>query len=93
LAVCHDVKDGTLKRIVVDGVDLRRQLSVIQHKNKVSTRLMQEFLDFCFKISHHQEAQAAMSTPENFQKLVAAIMADTDLEEPLMKKSESIARK
>lgn len=81
LAVCHEIEDGTLKRIELDGVDLWRQLSVIQHKNKATTRLMQEFLEFCFRISHHQEAQAAMTTPENVQKRVEEVMADNPEEE------------
>lgn len=75
LAVCHEIEDGTLKRIVVDGVDLRRQLSVIQHKDKVSTRLMNEFLRFCSEISQNQDAQTVMATPEKFQKFIEQVMA------------------
>ncbi len=74
LTVCHEITDGTLKQIVLEGVDMQRQLSIIEHKKKISTRLMKEFRQFCVRISHLLEVQAAMLTPANFQMLVEEAM-------------------
>ena len=63
LAVCSDVRGGTLKRLSIEGVDLRRQLSVIQHKNKKMTKLIQEFLDFCLVSGESSCGQAGLSSP------------------------------
>ncbi len=70
LTVCRAVKRGGLQRIRLEGVDMKRQLYVIQHKNKAKTRLMNEFLDFCFLLSQCQEGRSCISSPEKFQDLV-----------------------
>ena len=70
LAVCRAISRGWLYQIPLKGVDMRRQLTIIQHKNKAKTRLMSEFLDFCFVLSQHGEGQACLSSPEKFQDLV-----------------------
>lgn len=48
LTVCRAINLGRLQKIRLDGVDMKRQLYVIQHRNKDTTRLMNEFLDFVF---------------------------------------------
>lgn len=70
LTVCRAVNWGRLQKIRVKGVDMKRQLYVIQHKNKATTRLMNEFLDFCFLLSECREGRVCLSSPENFQELV-----------------------
>jgi DNA-binding transcriptional LysR family regulator len=70
LAVCRAISRGWLHQIPLKGVDMKRQLTVIQHKNKTKTRLMSEFLDFCFLLSRQSEGQACLSSPEKFQDLV-----------------------
>ncbi len=70
LTVCRAMNHGWLQQIHLEGVDMRRQLYVIQHKNKAKTRLMNEFLDFCFLLRQCREGQACLSSPENFQELV-----------------------
>jgi DNA-binding transcriptional LysR family regulator len=70
LTVCADVENGSLKRLYIEGVDMERQLSVIQHKNKVMTKLMQEFLDFCFLMSECSHGQACLSSPHTLMTLV-----------------------
>jgi len=74
LTVCHEIAEGSLKQIVLEGVDMQRQLSIIEHKKKISTRLMREFRQFCVRISHLLEVQAAMLTQDNFQMLVDEAM-------------------
>ena len=70
LTVCRAINRGWLQEIPLEGVDMQRQLYVIQHKNKAKTRLMNEFLDFCFLLSQCSEGRACLSSPENFQELV-----------------------
>ncbi len=70
LTVCRAISRGRLRQIPLEGVDMKRQLHIIQHKNKATTRLMNEFLDFCFLLSQCSEGQTCLSSPENFQELV-----------------------
>ncbi|MBC8316658.1 MAG: LysR family transcriptional regulator [Desulfobulbaceae bacterium] len=70
LTVCSDVENGRLKRLYIKGVDMERQLSVIQHKNKTMTKLMQELLDFCFLMSQCSHGQACLSSPHTLMTLV-----------------------
>ena len=77
LTVCRAISRGWLQEIPLLGVNTERQLSVIRHKNKAKTRLIREFLDFCFLLTQCREGNACLSSPENFQKLVLQF---TDLE-------------
>ncbi|AGF79308.1 transcriptional regulator [Desulfocapsa sulfexigens DSM 10523] len=70
LTVCRAINRGWLQKIHLDGVDMLRQLYVIQHKNKAKTRLIDEFLDFCFLLSRCSEGRTCLSSPESFQDLV-----------------------
>ena len=70
LTVCRAISRGWLHQIPLQGVDMKRQLTIIQHRNKAKTRLMNEFLDFCFLLSQCSEGQACLSSPEKFQELV-----------------------
>lgn len=70
LTVFHGIRRGWLQRIYTEGVDMKRQLYIIQHKNKAKTRLLNEFLDFCFLLSKCQEGQPCLSSPESLHELV-----------------------
>lgn len=70
LTVCRAINRGILQKIRLKGVDMKRQLYVLQHRNKAKTRLMTEFLDFCFLLSECREGRVCLSSPENFQELV-----------------------
>ncbi len=70
LTVCRAISRGWLQQIPLFGANTERQLSIIQHKNKAKTRLINEFLDFCFLLSGCSEGQSCLSSPEEFQKLV-----------------------
>jgi DNA-binding transcriptional LysR family regulator len=70
LTVCRAISRGWLQQVPLFGVDTNRQLSIIQHKKKAKTRLINEFLDFCFLLSRCSEGQSCLSSPEEFQKLV-----------------------
>ncbi|MBW2467550.1 MAG: LysR family transcriptional regulator, partial [Deltaproteobacteria bacterium] len=70
LAVCSDIQNGNLKRITFKGADMERRLSIIQHKNKTKTKLMQEFLDFCFLMDECSYGQACLSSPQTLTALL-----------------------
>lgn len=70
LTVCRSLRRGWLQQIPLTGVDMKRQLYIIHHKNKARTRLMNEFLEFCFLLSLCGEGRACLSSPENLQELV-----------------------
>ena len=72
LTVCRAINRGRLQQIPLLGVDTKRQLYVIQHKNKARTRLINEFLDFCFLLSQCDSGRSCLSSPEEFQDLVLA---------------------
>jgi DNA-binding transcriptional LysR family regulator len=70
LTVCRAINRGWLQQVQLEGADMSRQLYIIQHKNKAKTRLINEFLDFCFLLSQCEEGQGCLSSPEDFQDLV-----------------------
>jgi len=76
LTVCRAVSRGWLEEIAIKGVDMKRQLYVIQHKNKAKTRLMNEFLDFCYLLSQCSAGRSCLSSPESFQELVLQFSED-----------------
>ena len=47
LTICREISQGWLKSLTIEGIDMHRQLRIIQHRDKVTTRLMDEFLSFC----------------------------------------------
>ena len=47
LTICREKDQGWLKSLTIEGIDMHRQLRIIQHRDKVTTRLMDEFLSFC----------------------------------------------
>ena len=70
LTVCRAINRGRLQQIPLLGIDTKRQLYVIHHKNKAKTRLINEFLDFCFLLSQCDGGRSCLSSPEEFQDLV-----------------------
>jgi len=75
LTVCRAIHRGRLQQISLKGMDAKRQLYVIQHKNKAKTRLINEFLDFCFLLSRCDRGRSCLSSPEEFQDLVIELTA------------------
>lgn len=56
--------------LVIEGIDMRRQLRIIQHKDKIITRLMAEFLDFCELAAKAINGKECLSLPENLKKFL-----------------------
>ncbi|MCK5194304.1 MAG: LysR family transcriptional regulator [Desulfobulbaceae bacterium] len=70
LTVCRETEQGWLKQLSVKGVDMRRQLLIIHHKNKTKTRLFDEFLGFCQVMSECEAGRACLSSPVKLQDML-----------------------
>ena len=69
LTVCGEIDRGELKELHLEGVDMKRNLLIIQHKNKVNTKLMDEFLGFCEIMGRCGEEIKCFSSPQKIKVL------------------------
>jgi Transcriptional regulator len=70
LTVCREAEEGWLKILPIEGINTHRQLWIIQHKDKVITRLMAEFLKFCELASENHLGRECLSSPWKLQSLL-----------------------
>ena len=70
LTVCREAEEGWLKILPIEGIDMSRQLWVIQHKDKIITRLMAEFLKFCEMVAENHLGRECLSSPWKLQSLL-----------------------
>ena len=70
LAVSGEIERGELKELRLEGVDMKRKLLIIQHKNKVNTRLMDEFLSFCDIMSRCSQGRECLTSPRKIKSLL-----------------------
>ncbi len=71
LAVCREVEHGWLKCLPVQSFDMHRQLLIIHHKEKVMTRLMKEFLNFCQVMAASSIDNHNFSSPKVLQTIIS----------------------
>jgi DNA-binding transcriptional LysR family regulator len=69
LTVCGEIERGELKELHLEGVDMKRNLLIIQHKNKVNTKLMDEFLGFCDIMGRCTQEIKCFSSPQKIKVL------------------------
>ena len=69
LTVCGEIVRGELKELYLEDVDMKRNLLIIQHKNKVNTKLMDEFLGFCEIMGRCGEEIKCFSSPQKIKVL------------------------
>ena len=70
LTVCRETEEGWLKILPIEGIDMSRQLWIIQHKDKIITRLMAEFLKFCAVVAESHLGREYLSSPWKLQSLL-----------------------
>ncbi len=70
LAVCREAEEGWLKILPIEGMDMSRQLWIIQHRDKIITRLMAEFLKFCEMVAENHLGREHLSSPWKLQSLL-----------------------
>ena len=67
LTVCGEIDRKELKELHLEGVDMQRNLLIIQHKNKANTKLMGEFLGFCEIMGRCGEEIKCFSSPQKIK--------------------------
>lgn len=70
LTVCREVEQGWLAGLPVEGVDMHRTLQIIQYKNKATTNLMDEFINFCAVLNECSQGCLCLSSPWKLQELL-----------------------
>lgn len=75
LTICRETEYGWLKSLPATGIDMRRQLSIIQHQDKMTTRLMEEFLRFCSIMSQSGLEREHLASPRRLDELLQQAVA------------------
>lgn len=70
LTICRETEHGWLKSLAIEGISTRRQLSIIQHRDKQNTRLMDEFLSFCGMMTEWGLSREYLSSPRRLDELL-----------------------
>jgi len=70
LAVSGEIERGELKELHLEGVDMKRELHIIHHKNKVTTSLMDEFMEFCDIMSRCSRGRECLTSPRKIKSLL-----------------------
>ena len=78
LTICREREQGWLKSLSIEGIDMRRQLRIIQHRDKVTTRLMDEFLNFCSVMTESGLGMEYLSSPWKLQKLLSQYISERE---------------
>ena len=76
LTICREVEQGWLRSLSVEELDMQRQLLIIHHREKVLTRLMDEFLSFCEIMGECGLGRACLSSPWKLQSLFSQYNQD-----------------
>ncbi|WP_041277718.1 LysR family transcriptional regulator [Desulfotalea psychrophila] len=71
LCICREKENGWLKSLKIEGVDMKRQLRVVQRKDVVMTDALAEFISFCDVMSSCSESRICLSSPWKLQSLLA----------------------
>ncbi len=70
LVVSGEIDRGELKVLQMHELDMKRTMHIIQHKNKVTTRLMDEFVSFCRKMCGYSGGRQYFSSPQKIKTLL-----------------------
>jgi len=71
LSVCRETEHGWIKALKVKGVDMKRQLRIIQRKDKDISDELAEFMSFCEVMNDCNEDRVCLSSPWKLQSLLA----------------------
>lgn len=78
LTICREMEQGWLKSLSIESINMRRQLRIIQHRNKVTTRLMDEFLSFCEVMTESGLGTACLSSPWKLNQLLSQYIKERE---------------
>lgn len=71
LCICREEENGWLKSLKIDGLDMTRQLRIIQHRDFKMSDAHAEFLAFCDVMTICNESGVCLSSPWKLQSLLA----------------------
>jgi len=71
LCICREVENGWLKSLKIEGLDMKRQLNIIQHRDFEMSDSHAEFLAFCDVMTICDETGICLSSPWKLQSLLA----------------------
>jgi len=71
LCICREAENGWLKGLKVEGLNMKRQLRIIQRKDTEISDALAEFLSFCEVMSICDDSRVCLSSPWKLQSLLA----------------------
>ncbi len=71
LSICREAENGWLKGLKVEGLDMKRQLKIIQRKDAETSDALAEFLSFCDVMTICDDSRICLSSPWKLQSLLA----------------------
>jgi len=71
LCICREAEHGWLKGLKIDGLDMKRELKIIQRKDTEISDALAEFLSFCDVMTICDDSRVCLSSPWKLQSLLA----------------------
>lgn len=71
LTICREVENGWLKSLKIAGLDMKRQLNIIQRIDTELSDAHAEFLSFCEVMTLCNDSRVCLSSPWKLQSLLA----------------------
>ncbi len=71
LSICREAENGWLKGLKVEGLDMKRQLRIIQRRDLEISDALAEFLSFCDVMTICDDSSVCLSSPWKLQSLLA----------------------
>lgn len=71
LSICRESENGWLKGLKIKGLDMKRQLRIIQRKDRNVSDALTEFLEFCDVMTICDDSSICLSSPWKLQSLLA----------------------
>jgi DNA-binding transcriptional LysR family regulator len=71
LSICREAENGWLKGLKIEGLDMKRQLKIIQRKDTEINDALAEFLSFCDVMTICDDSRICLSSPWKLQSLLA----------------------
>ncbi len=75
LTICREVENGWLRSLKIAGLDMKRQLNIIQRIDTELSDAHAEFLSFCEVMTLCNDSRVCLSSPWKLQSLLARYSA------------------
>jgi len=75
LTICREVENGWLRSLKIAGLDMKRQLNIIQRTDSELSDAHTEFLSFCEVMTLCNDSRICLSSPWKLQSLLARYSA------------------